>query len=95
MAEAAELTKLHRAVDQLRASVADLRSRYGDVPSVRRLLLDVERLDIDAAELATAPPPPPTADAAVLFIDDSPLDPALWADADDEGVGGYHGGSSR
>jgi hypothetical protein len=27
------------------------------------------------------------------IIDDTPFDPSLWSDADDEGLGGYHGGS--
>jgi hypothetical protein len=73
--------------------VGDLRSRYGDTPVVRRLLGDVERIDIDASELDTVRlPAKPAAENAIQFIEDKPIDPALWADADDEGVGGYHGG---
>jgi hypothetical protein len=28
--------------------------------------------------------------AGMTVIDDRPIDPTLWADADDEGLGGYH-----
>jgi hypothetical protein len=98
MAVTSELNVLHRAVDELRSVVGDVRSRYGDIPAVKRLLGDLERLDLDAAELDDVPPPAEPAPHAVQMIDDTPLDPSLWADADDEGVGGYHGtsgGSSR
>jgi hypothetical protein len=37
-------------------------------------------------------PPPPASVTELQLIDDTPLDPSLWADADDEGLGGYHGG---
>jgi len=96
MAETAELTTLHRALDQLRSCVGEVRGRYGDIPAVKRLVGDVERIDIDASELDTVPPPAePAKPAPVQWIDDTPLDPAMWADADDEGIGGYHGGPAR
>jgi hypothetical protein len=31
----------------------------------------------------------------MLEVSDEPLDPSLWANADDEGLGGYHRGSDR
>ncbi|MCW2523959.1 MAG: hypothetical protein JWO63_2294 [Frankiales bacterium] len=93
MVEVVELAKLHRTLDQLRTCVGDVRSRYGDTPVVRRLIGDVDRIDIDASELdAVRLPSPPAAETGIQFIEDKPIDPALWADADDEGVGGYHGG---
>jgi hypothetical protein len=98
MAVTSELNVLRRAVDELRSVVGDVRSRYGDIPAVKRLLGDLDRLDLDAAELDDVPPPAEPSPPAVQMIDDTPLDPSLWADADDEGVGGYHGtsgGSSR
>jgi hypothetical protein len=89
MADTTELTSLRRAVDELRSVMADVRSRYGDIPAVRRLLGDIDRLDLDISELDTMAPPPATEQsAAVHVIDDKPLDPSLWADADDEGLGG-------
>jgi hypothetical protein len=99
MAVTSELSVLHRAVDELRSVVGEVRSRYGDIPPVKRLLGDIDRLDIDAAELddVSPPSPPPQQAQALQLIDDTPPDPSLWADADDEGVGGYHGtsGGSR
>ena len=54
MAETAELMSLRRAIDDVRRCVAVLRDRRGDIPSVRRLVGDVERLDLDAADLESA-----------------------------------------
>jgi hypothetical protein len=98
MAVTTELTTLHRTVDELRSVMADVRSRYGDIPAVRRLLGDIDRLDLDLSELDTMAPPPATGDSAqatpiMHVIDDKPLDPSLWADADDEGLGGHRAAS--
>lgn len=91
MAATAELSTLHRALDELRTCVGALRSRYGDIPPVRRLVTDLDRLSIDASELDAAPPPTIAIRAEeVQPLTDEPLDPSLWADADDEGIGGYH-----
>jgi len=92
MAETAELMSLRRAIDDVRRSVAVLRDSYGDVPSVQRLVGDVERLDLDAADLDL---PPRLAVPEVVPLGREPIDPSIWADADDEGVGGYHGGWNR
>jgi hypothetical protein len=93
MAVTTELTTLHRTVDELRAIVSAVRDRYGDIPAVKRLLGDVERLDLDTSELDELTPLPaaPTPEASEIHIlDDTPFDPALWDGADDEGLGGYH-----
>jgi hypothetical protein len=93
MAVTTELTTLHRTVKELRDVVGSLRQRYGDIPAVRRLLGDIDRIDLDASELDNLTPLPAasTAEASeILVLDDTPLDPALWDGADDEGVGGYH-----
>lgn len=95
MAVTSELTTLHHALDELRSIVGTLRTRYGDIPAVRRLVGDVERFDLDAAELDTMPAPAEAAQVPVQLLDDTPLDPSLWADADDEGLGGYHRDRSR
>ena len=90
MAVTSELTVLHRAIDELHAVVGSVRGRYGDIPAVRRLLGDVDRILLDASELDTmAPPPLPAGHQEIHMIDDRPLDPSLWSGADDEGVGGY------
>jgi hypothetical protein len=94
MAVTSELTVLHRAIDELSVVVGTVRGRYGDIPAVRRLLGDVDRILLDASELdGVTPLPPPPGQVEMHVIDDRPLDPSLWTDADDEGVGGYHGGS--
>jgi hypothetical protein len=85
-----ELSVLHRTVDELRSIIGTMRSRYGDIPAVKRLLGDVDRIDLDASELDDILPPTQPADGPVQLIDDSPVDPSLWADADDEGLGGIH-----
>ncbi|ACZ31230.1 hypothetical protein Xcel_2212 [Xylanimonas cellulosilytica DSM 15894] len=88
-----EFAALRRSIDQLRQSVAGVRDAFGDAPEVRRLLNDLERLEIDAGELATATPRPAHV-PDVVVVPDTPLDPSLWSDADDEGIGGYHGARS-
>jgi hypothetical protein len=90
MALTSELSVLHRTVDELRSIIGSVRSRYGDIPAVKRLLGDVDRIDLDAAELDDVIPPARPESGPVQEIDDRPLDPALWADADDEGLGGIH-----
>ncbi|TNC23978.1 hypothetical protein [Amycolatopsis alkalitolerans] len=87
-----ELAELRRTIGQLRQCMGALRSRYGDAAPVRRLINDVERLDIDACDLeAPIPPQPKPLDPAdVVKIPEGPYDPALWHGADDEGIGGYH-----
>lgn len=92
-----EIAELRRSIGQLRQCLGTLRSRYGDdAPAVRRLVNDVERLDIDADELEGAPPVPEQQTAepspvGKIMLDDTPYDESLWEGADDEGVGGYRG----
>lgn len=87
-----ELTDVEQAVEQLRGRLAALRSRYGDVPAVRRISNDVERLGIDLADLPAALPAPRRGPALsggeTVLVADTPHDPSLWQDVDDEGVGG-------
>ena len=92
MAES-DLVALNRAIAELRECVGELRTRYGDSAGVRRLVNDVERLDIDAADLVGRPTPPKPREPSggkpeVVVVPDTPYDPALWLGADDEGVGG-------
>jgi hypothetical protein len=94
MVVTSELTVLHRSVDELRSAVGTVRVRYGDIPAVRRLIGDVERIDLDAADLDSIPVPSEVSSAGPIHvIDDRPADPSLWAEADDEGLGGYRGGN--
>jgi hypothetical protein len=88
-----EIQELQRTIGQLRHCVGALRGRYGDIPAVRRLMNDIERLDIDSSEFSATPSTPVPRSAAegdFVVVPDTPYDPALWQGADDEGVGGYH-----
>jgi hypothetical protein len=51
MAVTSELSALHRTLEELRVNVSSLRSRYGDVPAIRRLMGDLDRFDLDVADL--------------------------------------------
>lgn len=90
-----EMTDLRRTIGQLRQCIGTLRSRYGDAPAVRRLAMDIDRLEVDTEDFEGAPPVPvqtkPADRSNVVVVPDTPYDPSLWADADDEGLGGYHG----
>ncbi len=87
-----DLAALRRTIDQLRQSVAGVRDTFGDAPEVRRLVNDLERLEIDAGELASAVPRHTGPAPQAIVVPDTPLDDSMWRDdADDEGVGGYHG----
>jgi hypothetical protein len=93
-----EFATLRRSIEQLRQSVSGVRSAFGDAPEVRRLMNDLERLEIDAAELAEAEP---LRRVGVhghvpehVVVSDTPLDATMFSDADDEGLGGYHGDRS-
>ena len=91
MSSTTELADIQRALQQLRTGVNGLRSRYGDVPAVSRIRNDVERLGIDVDELSAAMPAPrrgSTAAMETVVVPDTPYDPELWRDADDEGLGG-------
>lgn len=93
-----EFATLRRSIEQLRQSVSEVRSVFGDAPEVRRLMNDLERLEIDAAELASREPLPrasvPGHVPGHVVVPDTPLDAAMFSDADDEGLGGYHGDRS-
>ena len=89
---ATELADVREALEHLRARLRALRSRYGDTAAVRRIANDVERLDIDVSDLPAALPEQgrgtqPTRGETVL-VPDTPYEPSLWHDVDDEGVGG-------
>ncbi|MFC4004627.1 hypothetical protein ACFS2C_24910 [Prauserella oleivorans] len=85
------MSELRRTIGQLRQCVGAVRARYGEGPAVRRLVNDVDRLDIDALDLDQAVPVPSQSTAAERVpVPDTPYDPSLWDGADDEGVGGYH-----
>lgn len=100
MPNPAELQALQRSIAELRSAVNSLSRHHGEVPVVARLRNDLERLILDVADVQTlasasaqrAAVSDPADGPTVFQVSDVPYDPALWRDdADDEGVGGYHG----
>ena len=88
-----EIATLQHSIEQLRHGIAAVHRAFGDAPAVRRLANDLERLEIDAGDLASSPPvrQPGAEVPEHVVVPDTPLDETMWSDADDEGVGGYHG----
>lgn len=94
MSSSTELAQLHQLIGDVRRCAMALKTRFGEAPGMRRIVLDVERLlsdvellDIDANELdlerwAAAHPP------EKITIPDTEYDTEFWRDVDDEGVGG-------
>jgi hypothetical protein len=98
-----DLNELHNLIDGLQRCVTSLQSRYGDVPAMRRMagdaariLVDVERLDVDdgdgdgeidvergAAHRYGA--------GEKIAVPGTQHDIDFWRDVDDEGLGGHHG----
>jgi hypothetical protein len=103
MSSTAELDELHQLIGGLRRCVTSLASRYGDVPAMRRIVNDAERilndidlLDIDAEELGLARGlTQPKRSSEMIPIPDTQYDTDFWRDVDDEGVGGQSGACAR
>jgi hypothetical protein len=73
-----ELADVRRALGQLRNSIGALRGLYGDCTAVRRISNDLERLDIDVAELSTLPAPRQASEPAegeTVIVPDTPTTP--------------------
>jgi hypothetical protein len=97
-----ELQALQRSIDELRDAISYLSRTHGESSVVARLRNDLDRLLLDAADaqqLITIKAAGSGDVRGVGFVQvtpiqvsDEPYDPSLWGeDADDEGVGGYHG----
>lgn len=94
MSSSTELAELHNLIGGLRRCVTSLRSRYGDSPQMRRIVLDAERilndvelLDIDAKDLNLSLTAQKSS-GDKIGIPDTQYDRDFWGDIDDEGVGG-------
>ncbi len=95
MSTTTELAELHELIGNLRRCVASLRARYGDAPAMRRIvndaermLNDIDRLDIDAAELEMRGTPAHPRPAEKVTIPDTDYSSDFWQGVDDEGLGG-------
>lgn len=94
MSATTELAELHHLVGSLRRCVTALKARYGDAPTMRRIvndteriLIDVELLEIDASELELSAHTV-VASGEKIAIPDTEYDRDFWQGIDDEGVGG-------
>lgn len=98
MSSPSEFAELHHLIGGLRRALTSLKSRYGDIPAMQRVVndvdrlqVDLDRLDIDAAELdLTRAPAQPHAQEKIP-VPDTQYDTEFWRDVDDEGVGGQFG----
>ncbi|HEU0191309.1 MAG TPA: hypothetical protein VFR17_08565 [Mycobacterium sp.] len=94
MSSASELAELHELIGSLRRCVTSLKARVGDVPGMRRIVLDTERilsdvqlLESDAGELDLQRWAAQQ-EQEKIAIPDTEYDAEFWRDVDDEGVGG-------
>ena len=93
MSSSREFAELHELIGGLRRCVTSLASQYGDGPATRRMVNDIDRLDIDAEELElTRGVTRQRQPAEKIAIPDTQYDSDFWRDVDDEGVGGHSRG---
>jgi hypothetical protein len=96
LSDSTELAELHNLIGGLRRCVTSLRSRYGDSPAMRRIVLDAERilndvelLDNDANELDLSRASQRHSGEKIP-VPDTQYDSEFWRGVDDEGVGGQN-----
>ena len=93
MSSTTEFAELHELIGSLRRRVTSLASQYGDSPTMRRIVNDIDRLDIDAEELElTRGVTRHQHSAEKIAIPDTEYERDFWRDVDDEGVGGHSRG---
>ncbi len=96
MSASTELAELHDIIGSLRRCVTSLKVRYGDSPSMRRIVIDADRILSDVELLDTDINELDLARATVqqsgdkIAIPDTDYDRDFWRDVDDEGVGGHN-----
>ncbi len=90
-----ELAELRDLIGGLRRCVGSLKTRYGDSPAMRRIVIDADRilsdvelLDTDMSELDLARATVQQSGEKIV-IPDTQYDSEFWRDVDDEGVGGH------
>lgn len=88
---ATEFTDLQLSIKAARDALHDLSIRYGPAAEILRIQNDIERLQIDADDLAANPPQSmtlpgqPTGEA--ILVPELRSDEAAWMGAQDEGLG--------
>jgi hypothetical protein len=96
MSTTTEFAELHKLIGEMRRCVTTLAAKYGDSPATRRIsndaeriLLDIDRLDIDAEELAMRHGvTQQKAGSEKIAIPDTQYDREFWGDISDGGVSG-------
>ena len=88
MPDMVDIAALHHAVEQLDQAVQGVAAQAGEVPAVRRLRNDVERIKIDLSDCTQLHSVVPARQLEI--IPDAPYDESLWQGVDDEGLGGFH-----
>jgi hypothetical protein len=91
-----EFAELHNLIGDMRRCVTTLAAKYGDSPATRRvvndaerILLDIDRLDIDAEELAMRHGVTRQRQTSEkIAIPDTQYDQEFWGDISDGGVSG-------
>jgi len=90
-----EVDELHQLIQRARRCVTSLASKHGDCSAMRRVVNDVERLEIDVQELAlTRGLSQPNGPSERIQIPDTEYHIDFWRDVDHEGVGGQRGGAA-
>lgn len=84
-----DLTTIQRCLDDLSRSMGRLEKQLGsDGLDVRRVRTDADHLRESVALLrAAASSPAAPRKPELVTIPDTPYDPSLWIDTDDEGLG--------
>ncbi len=83
-----ELTVIQRSLEDLDRAIGRLEQRLGKgALDVRRLRADAGHLREDLALLRAGAAPPVEPPLQMVTVSDTPYDPSLWKDADDEGLG--------
>jgi hypothetical protein len=89
MSTTTEVDELHELINALRRCVTSLVSTHGECPAMRRIVNDVERLEIDVEELAlTRGLSQPNGSSERIQIPDTEYHIDFWRDVDHEGIGG-------
>ena len=91
-----EFAELHKLIGDMRRCVTAIAAKYGDSPATRRiandaerLLLDIDRLDIDFEELEMRHGVTrQKAGTEKIGIPDTQYGTEFWQDVADEGLGG-------
>lgn len=98
LSSSSELAELRHLAAGLRRCATAMKSQHGDVPTMQRivndvdrLLVDLDRLDIDVAEFDLTRGVAPKYGGEKIPVPDTQYDADFWRDVDDEGVGGQFG----